>query len=150
MFLNITKANARITELEADKASLITSLAAKEKDFDRLVVESAEQAQAMADHTAKIEALKAEQIKAIEALKAEHAQAIEAKAKETEAAKTSAGKQAANIVASLGIPEGTIPAEGAIPVLAPDVAFNQFNSLSNPEDRRAFWTQHRDEILKHK
>ena len=126
MAFNIFKTNQELTDAKAENARLLKLLAEKETEITQLSETIDKITESNLDLTKQVETLKGE----------------------IEAAKKSAGAQAANILATVGVPEGTIkPETEAAPALTPDEAMKQFNALSDPLARRAFWAKHK-ELLK--
>jgi chromosome segregation ATPase len=144
MFLNLSRANARITELEAElanSAELVASAKALAEQNESLLAEvstlrddfnqaQAENEQLAADATASSSL--------IESL-TEQVTTLEADAK-------SAAERAAEIAASQGIEVDQLPSTEAQP-LDPAAVAAQFRDMPTGPERTAFFQQHRKALL---
>jgi|ERR1041385_220706 CHASE3 domain sensor protein len=134
MNLFVSKANKEIEALKGDKEKLIEASVAQEAEIKQAH-------KSIEDLTAA----NAEQAKEIENLKAEIATHKAETQKQVEAAKETAGKKAAEIVASVGIEQGTI--KDSTQETTPEQIAAQFEALKGAA-RAKFYAENKDAILK--
>jgi hypothetical protein len=127
MKFNIFKSETELTEAKAEITRLTTALATKETEL----TEARTFAEGLADSNRAFG-------KEIEELKAQ-----------VKGAKESAGKQAAEILASVGVPEGTVKTEAQEQKASPGELYEKMISLTDATERRAFYVKHRTEILQY-
>jgi chromosome segregation ATPase len=135
MIFNVRKLNKELEAVKADNAKLLEAIASKEKEL----AEAHKNAEELAASNVELD-------KQLEDAKAEIAKVKDSAKADVEAAKTAANKQAANIVASIGVAEGTIP-ESKEELMTPEKAASQFNSLKGVA-RSEFFRKYEAEILK--
>jgi predicted nucleic acid-binding Zn-ribbon protein len=127
MAFNIFKSSKELEQVKADNAALVSNLAEKEKEL----TEARSLAQQLTDSNLELG-------KEIEGLKGQ-----------VETAKKSAGLQAAQTLAAIGIPEGTVKESVSADPTAEEI-FAQYQALQKTDPAAAtnLYRQHRAKFIK--
>lgn len=137
MYINILKANNRITELETDQKEWSNKYQDKCLELANLQKSYEEMASDKQNFDEIIANLKAEHAKEIEALKATTVKTEE-----------SVNDKAIEKLAAIGIDPVVMPAATVHSELTPTEALNQFNAITDPLQKSEFYQKNRSLIRK--
>jgi molecular chaperone GrpE (heat shock protein) len=145
MNLFVSKANKEIEALKAEKEKFIEAAVAMEAEVKSAQKAVEDMAEAKVKGIEEMAAANADLTKQLEAAKAEIVNLKTVKQSEVEAAKSTANKQAAQIVASLGVAEGTV--KDATEEVTPAQIAAHYKTLTGAA-RAQYFAEHEATILK--